>query len=934
MKKIYSILTMAAILLSFNNLKAQDLVLTAVGDGDLPGGLPKFVELYVINNVADLSIYGIGSDNNKTNGGSDGEEFTFPAVAGTAGQYIYIANDSAGFHTYFGFSADYESNAAGANGDDAYELFMNGTTVDIYGVIDLDGTGETWDFLDGWAYRNDGTGPDGNTYVDANWTVSVTAFDGFLTNAAATNPMPVGTYAVVSTPKINLTASAFTMNEGDPTTVATNIIVNPTNATAGSFEIHLIGGNGSAADLDLTAFGGGPFPLTIPVAPSATTLTVPITPIDDLVFEGTETFNFVLRNATGGISLGSDTTFVLTLTDNELPPDTTVAFNPITVTANEGDGTVDLTAVIGQLSVNGTTFTVDAQLTSGDPADLGGYTTQTISFSPTGTVSQALTVTITDDALVEGNEDFIFTLVNPSTGLTLGTNTTVTLTITDNDAPTYTIAQLSTVDANGDADSLGVLAELTATVMGINYGDLPNINFYIHDGTGGMGVFNATDLGYTVSEGDEIVLRGEVGFFNGLTQMVNLDTIFVTGTGTLPAVATVTSLGESTEGELVKLENVTVMDQTDWNTGVGTGFNVDVTDGTNTFSVRIDRSTDLFNLPLPGCVIDVTGIGSQFDNSSPYTSGYQLLPRYAADITVISPCVATQTTIADATEIDPATGDPLMFGSNVTLKGIITSPDFRELQPEGTEFTFSDGTGGIWAYTTDSSISFNPVVGDSVEVSGNIGAGSGVTRLFINTVTNLGPATPFMPTVVSSALGEAQEGELITINGLTLNGTWNSGGGSYNVSATANGVTYDIRVDADRAELFNVALGSNDVFNLTGVGSQFDPTAPRLDGYSIMPRFDSDVEIVSAIKDVELANFVVSPVPAANNLNFSFDYDNSETASVRLIDVVGKVNVATTINLVKGNNTNSITVSELSAGFYVLQIQTTKGVSITNVLVK
>lgn len=930
-----------ACLFSFNNIKAQDVIITGAFDGPLSGGIPKLLELYVINNVADMSIYGVSSVTN--GGGTTGApEFTFPSVSATAGDFIYIATDSVSVFSYFGFYPDYKDNFMSVNGDDAIELFLNGVVVDVFGDVNCDpnASGTTcaaWEYLDGWGYRNDGAGSGTSTFSDLDWTFSgANATDGCTDNTSCSSIFPFGTYQAVSTPRMNIETPTFTINEGDATTIVTRLVIDPAATTNGSYEIHLVGGNGSAADLDLTLFGGGPFPLTLPYQAGNDTLTVPITPNDDAVYEGTETFEFVLRNPTGGLVLGADTTFTLTMTDNELPPDTTVNFNPVAVTANEGNGTVDLTLEIGQLSASGTTFTVDVDLTTGDAADLDNYTTQTVSFTPTGTSTQTLTINITDDALVEGTETLVFTLSNPSAGLTLGTNTTATLTLTDNDAPSYTIADLTTVDATGNPDSLGVVVELDVVVMGINYGDAPAVNFYIHDGTGGMGVFSANNFGYTVNEGDNITIRGTVEFFNGLTQIGSVDTIFTTtSTNPLPAVTTVTSLGETEEGELVKLENVTVVDQTDWNTGVGSGFNVDVTDGTNTYSVRIDKSADLYNMVIPGCVLDITGIGSQFDNSSPYDDGYQLLPRYTADITVITACptvTPTAVTIADATEVD-AQGEPIMFGDDVVLKGIITSPDFRETQ-NGTEFTFADGTGGVWAYTSDSSISFNPVVGDSVAVYGNIGAASGVTRVYIDSVFNLGAATPFTPTLVTAALTEAEEAELITIENLTLTGVWNTSGASYNTSATANGITYDIRVDLDRADLFASLLSTGDVFNLTGVGSQFDGTAPRTEGYQILPRFAADVDKQVGIKEINLNNFVVSPVPATDVLNISFDFDANENATIQLVNVIGKVVAAQNINLVNGTNKNTINVTNLNAGFYVLQIRTSNGVSNTNVMVK
>jgi plastocyanin len=50
-------------------LGPTDLLISGVFDGPLPGGQPKGIELYVINDIADLSVYGVGSANN--GGGSD-----------------------------------------------------------------------------------------------------------------------------------------------------------------------------------------------------------------------------------------------------------------------------------------------------------------------------------------------------------------------------------------------------------------------------------------------------------------------------------------------------------------------------------------------------------------------------------------------------------------------------------------------------------------------------------------------------------------------------------------------------------------------------------------------------------------------------------------------------------------------------------------------
>lgn len=175
---------------------ASDLIITGVIDGPLTGGLPKAIEVRACADIADLSIYGLGSANN--GGGSDGEEFTFPAVPAVEGEFIYVASEDVEFTAFFGFAPGYTHSMANINGDDAIELFMSGSPVDVFGDIIVDGTGEPWEHLDGWAYRVDETGPDGTVFVLANWFFSgINALDGETTNATAATPFPLGTYGCI-----------------------------------------------------------------------------------------------------------------------------------------------------------------------------------------------------------------------------------------------------------------------------------------------------------------------------------------------------------------------------------------------------------------------------------------------------------------------------------------------------------------------------------------------------------------------------------------------------------------------------------------------------------------------------------------------------------------------------------------------------------------
>ncbi|MBU0729141.1 MAG: PEP-CTERM sorting domain-containing protein [Proteobacteria bacterium] len=177
--------------------QATNMIISGVFDGPLEGGTPKAIEFYVLNDIADLSIYGFGSANN--GGGTDGEEFTFSGSA-TAGDFLYVASEEPFFNTFFGFTPSFISGATNINGDDAIELFENGSVVDVFGDINVDGTGQPWEYLDGWAYRNNNTGGSNSTTFDiSEWFFSgPNALDNESTNSSSSTPFPLGTYSMTS----------------------------------------------------------------------------------------------------------------------------------------------------------------------------------------------------------------------------------------------------------------------------------------------------------------------------------------------------------------------------------------------------------------------------------------------------------------------------------------------------------------------------------------------------------------------------------------------------------------------------------------------------------------------------------------------------------------------------------------------------------------
>ncbi len=197
--------------------------------------------------------------------------------------------------------------------------------------------------------------------------------------------------------------------------------------------------------------------------------------------------------------------------------------------------------------------------------------------------------------------------------------------------PVYSFSQINDIDASGLIDSINVTCELRGIAYCENYRvsqtgyDFP---FASSDNSAGVRVFTFNDVSaYSFTDGDSLHISGTVSQFRGLLQF-SPDSITLISSGNAgPSAMTVTSLDETTENKFVRFENVYLADTAQWTTGAGFGFNVDVTNGNDTFDLRIDSDiTDLFNLPTPLGNFTLTGWGGQRDQTSPYLSDYQLLP--------------------------------------------------------------------------------------------------------------------------------------------------------------------------------------------------------------------------------------------------------------------------------------------------------------------
>jgi len=227
---------------------------------------------------------------------------------------------------------------------------------------------------------------------------------------------------------------------------------------------------------------------------------------------------------------------------------------------------------------------------------------------------------------------------------------TIRVKMKDVNYPDASIGSLRTYNQNGIVDSLDKRFTVEGTVYGVNLRPT-GLQFTIIDQSGnGLGVFlSSGDKGYMVKETDLVRIKGQLTQFNGLAQ-INVDSIQRIALGAKLLTATdVTALNEETESALIRIKNVSLVDPLTW-TNNPLGFTTKITDGINEFDLRIDNDVNVHGTMPPVGKFHVTGLGSQFDASSPFLDGYQIMPRYISDIEGIS---ATHQAQQDGSSIYP-----------------------------------------------------------------------------------------------------------------------------------------------------------------------------------------------------------------------------------------------------------------------------------------
>jgi hypothetical protein len=230
---------------------------------------------------------------------------------------------------------------------------------------------------------------------------------------------------------ISLNGNSYTVNENG----TANISLTRSNGSDGEVSVTLTPSNGTATSG--SDYNNLPVTVTFTDGQTSKTVTIPI--IDDTVYEPTETVNLTLSNPTGGATLGTPKTAILSIIDNDAVPGV-IQFSNTLYSVNENGTPVNAVTLTRSNGSDGE-VSVTLNLANGTATAGSDYNNSSITVNfANGETTKTVTIPIIDDNNFENTETLQLTLANPTNGATIGTQNSAIVSIIDNDfKPTLTV---------------------------------------------------------------------------------------------------------------------------------------------------------------------------------------------------------------------------------------------------------------------------------------------------------------------------------------------------------------------------------------------------------------------------------------------------------------------------------------------------------------
>ncbi|NOU48381.1 MAG: T9SS type A sorting domain-containing protein [Bacteroidales bacterium] len=223
------------------------------------------------------------------------------------------------------------------------------------------------------------------------------------------------------------------------------------------------------------------------------------------------------------------------------------------------------------------------------------------------------------------------------------------------------------------------------TVKGIvTNGSEMNPIKYFQDNTAGIAAYSSTLN--SINRGDSVSITGTLKSYNQLLEIDPVSSYSVLSTANPlpePLVLTPSQIDESSEAELVRVNNVLFSDA---GTFVGNKKYQFTSDGETGYIYIKNGQTDIIGQTIPSGLVNLTAICSQFSFDDP-NGGYQLLPRKFEDIEMTSSIYLTS--ILENTNF---TQTQLEFYWETNIEG--TTEMFYGLTEETVNTNLATGDGG------------------------------------------------------------------------------------------------------------------------------------------------------------------------------------------------------------------------------------------------
>lgn len=361
---------------------------------------------------------------------------------------------------------------------------------------------------------------------DTTKTVNVTTIDDTTGEPAESFSMTLSspTGATIATGTANATLNdndgcngvVFSISSNGAVTEGGSSVFTVTKsaATTSSCSVNYATAGGTATSgSDFTAASG-----TLTFTGSQMSQTFSVATIDDTAVESAETFSASLSSPSTGATIGTGTA-TATINDN----DTCNGVN-FTIASNgavtEG-GTSGFT--VTKNGSTGSTCSVNYATASGTATSGSDFTAAsgTLSFSPAQS-SQVVNVTTIDDTAVESAETFSMSLSGPSGGSTLGSPSSATATINDNDVPPN-----QPPVANADSTTVNSCAVVSVNVVA-NDTD-PDGNYPLHL----TAIVSSTSGTASLASSTNIMFEAPQGPAGSVVTYTVADSLGATSNGTL-----------------------------------------------------------------------------------------------------------------------------------------------------------------------------------------------------------------------------------------------------------------------------------------------------------------------------------------------------------------------------------------------------------------